>query len=48
MLNMLFVSCIMPDDNDFTKWLSLKLIRLEYDVWCDVLLLDKAADILYI
>jgi hypothetical protein len=33
-----------PKDNDFTKWLALKLIGLGYDVWCDILFLDKGVD----
>lgn len=40
----LFISHATPDDNDFTKWLALKLIGLGYDVWCDILFLDKGAD----
>lgn len=31
-------------DNEFTKWLSLKLIALGYRVWCDLLFLDKGVD----
>jgi TIR domain len=31
-------------DNAFTKWLALKLIGLGYDVWCDILFLDKGVD----
>jgi len=37
----IFISHANPSDNDFTKWLSLKLISLGYDVWCDILSLDK-------
>lgn len=44
MRNKVFISHATPDDNDFTKWLSLKLIGLGYEVWCDVLFLDKGAD----
>lgn len=44
MKNKIFISHAAPDDNDFTKWLSLKLIGLGYEVWCDVLFLDKGAD----
>ncbi len=40
----LFISHANPDDNDFTKWLALKLIGLGYEVWCDILFLDKGAD----
>jgi hypothetical protein len=44
MRNKIFISHASPDDNDFTKWLALKLIALGYEVWCDVLFLDKGAD----
>ena len=41
MRNKIFISHATPDDNDFTKWLSLKLIGLGYEVWCDVLYLVR-------
>ena len=44
MRNKIFISHPAPNDNDFTKWLALKLIALGYEVWCDVLFLDKGAD----
>jgi hypothetical protein len=44
MRNSIFISHASPDDNDFTKWLALKLIGLGYEVWCDILFLDKGAD----
>lgn len=44
MRNKIFISHATPDDNDFTKWLALKLIGLGYEVWCDVLFLNKGAD----
>jgi len=44
MKSSLFISHATPDDNDFTKWLALKLIGLGYEVWCDILFLDKGAD----
>jgi len=44
MRNKIFISHAAPDDNDFTKWLALKLIGLGYEVWCDILFLDKGAD----
>jgi len=44
MKNRIFISHAAPDDNDFTKWLALKLIGLGYEIWCDVLFLDKGAD----
>ena len=40
----IFISHATPIDNDFTKWLSLKLIGLGYDVWCDILFLNKGVD----
>jgi len=40
----IFISHATPEDNDFTKWLSLKLISLGYIVWCDILFLDKGVD----
>jgi hypothetical protein len=42
--NKIFISHATPADNDFTKWLSLKLIALGYIVWCDILFLDKGVD----
>lgn len=44
MRNKLFISHATPDDNDFTKWLSLKLIALGYEVWCDLFYLEKGTD----
>lgn len=39
-----FISHATPDDNEFVHWLSLKLIALGYDVWCDIMYLDKGVD----
>lgn len=44
MRNKIFISHAAPEDNDFTKWLALKLIGLGYEVWCDVLFLEKGSD----
>lgn len=44
MRNKIFISHATPDDDDFTRWLSLKLIGLGYKVWCDILFLDKGVD----
>ena len=44
MRNKIFISHATPDDNDFTKWLALKLIGLGYEVWCDILFLEKGVD----
>jgi hypothetical protein len=40
----IFISHATPADNDFTKWLALKLIGLGSSVWCDILFLDKGVD----
>lgn len=40
----IFISHATPDDNNFTKWLSLKLIALGYEVWCDLFFLEKGTD----
>jgi hypothetical protein len=42
--NKIFISHATPSDNDFTKWLSFKLISLGYIVWCDILFLEKGVD----
>lgn len=34
--DVLFISHANPDDNEFTRWLSLKLASLGYHVWSDV------------
>jgi hypothetical protein len=44
MRSKIFISHATPDDNDFIKWLSLKLIALGYEVWCDLFYLDKGTD----
>ena len=44
MRNKIFISHATSDDNDFTQWLSLKLVALGYEVWCDILYLDKGTD----
>ena len=35
-LDMVFVSHANPEDNDFSRWLSLQLGKLGYPVWCDL------------
>ena len=42
--NIVFISHANPEDNDFTRWLSLKLIGLGFEVWCDVLKLKGGED----
>ncbi len=44
MRNRIFISHATLDDYDFTKWLSLKLVGMGYEVWCDILKLDKGVD----
>src|SRR5438093_9517354 len=34
--DMLFISHANPEDNDFTRWLSLQLAKDGYPVWCDL------------
>ena len=31
-----FISHANPEDNDFSRWLSLQLAKLGYPVWCDL------------
>ena len=33
---MSFVSHANPEDNEFSRWLSLQLAKLGYPVWCDL------------
>ncbi len=33
---MIFISHANPDDNVFTRWLALQLVRCGYPVWCDL------------
>ncbi|TAG08202.1 MAG: toll/interleukin-1 receptor domain-containing protein [Verrucomicrobia bacterium] len=33
---MLFLSHALPEDNEFTRWLALRLAREGYPVWCDL------------
>lgn len=40
----IFISHATPDDNEFARWLSLQLIGLGYEVWCDVLRLKGGED----
>lgn len=44
MRDIIFISHAAPEDNDFTRWLSLQLIGLGYKVWSDVLKLKGAED----
>jgi hypothetical protein len=36
MRDMLFVSHANPEDNEFTRWVTLQLAGLGYPVWCDL------------
>ncbi|MDQ2752623.1 MAG: toll/interleukin-1 receptor domain-containing protein, partial [Bacteroidota bacterium] len=40
----IFISHAAPEDNDFTRWLSLQLIGLGYTVWSDVINLKGGED----
>lgn len=40
----IFISHAAPADNDFTRWLSLQLIGMGYQVWSDVLKLKGGED----
>lgn len=44
MRDSIFISHAAPEDNDFTRWLSLQLIGLGYKVWSDVLKLKGGED----
>ncbi|MEW6488532.1 MAG: toll/interleukin-1 receptor domain-containing protein [Thermodesulfobacteriota bacterium] len=35
-MGMVFVSHANPEDNEFSRWLSLQLARAGYGVWCDL------------
>ena len=40
----IFISHASPEDNDFARWLSLQLVGLGYEVWCDVIKLRGGED----
>ncbi|MGN0854030.1 MAG: toll/interleukin-1 receptor domain-containing protein [Kiritimatiellia bacterium] len=40
----IFISHATPDDNHFVWWLSLRLMSMGYNVWCDLLNLSKGGD----
>ncbi len=44
MRNKLFISHATPADNEFAKWLYVKLTNLGYEVWCDTSTLPKGTD----
>src|SRR5262245_9244301 len=35
MRDTVFIAHANPEDNRFTKWLALRLVRAGYRVWCD-------------
>lgn len=37
MRNIVFISHANPEDNGFSLWLSMQLMRHGYDVWCDLI-----------
>ena len=45
MRSKIFISYADPGDNDLARWLSLQLIRLGYEVWCDIFNEKKSPDI---
>lgn len=42
--DVIFISHAAPEDNEFTRWLSLQLIGLGYNVWSDVIKLKGGED----
>lgn len=44
MVNTIFISHAAPEDDNFARWVSLKLIGLGYNVWCDVIKLKGGED----
>lgn len=44
MRDKIFISHASPEDNEFTRWLSLQLIREGYSVWCDLIKLKGGED----
>ena len=36
MRDMLFISHANPEDNEFTRWLALRLAGEGFPVWCDL------------
>jgi hypothetical protein len=44
MRDFVFVSHARPEDDEFTRWLALQLIREGYPVWCDLIQLKGGED----
>lgn len=44
MRDIVFISHARPEDDQFTRWLALKLIREGYPVWCDLIELKGGED----
>jgi hypothetical protein len=40
----IFVSHANPEDNEFSRWLALQLIKMGYPVWCDLIKLKGGED----
>lgn len=40
----IFISHANPEDNDFTRWLCLRLVSAGYPVWCDIVRLKGGED----
>ena len=34
--SMIFISHALPEDNEFTRWLALRLAKEGYPIWCDL------------
>lgn len=44
MRDKIFISHAAPEDNEFSRWLALQLIKLGYPVWCDLIKLKGGED----
>ncbi|HEX8502801.1 MAG TPA: toll/interleukin-1 receptor domain-containing protein [Pyrinomonadaceae bacterium] len=44
MRDIVFLSHARPEDDEFTRWLALQLIREGYPVWCDLIKLKGGED----
>jgi hypothetical protein len=40
----IFISHANPEDNEFSRWLALQLIKMGYPVWCDLIKLKGGED----
>ncbi|HEV7683065.1 MAG TPA: toll/interleukin-1 receptor domain-containing protein [Pyrinomonadaceae bacterium] len=44
MRDKIFISHANPEDNEFSRWLTLKLVTEGYPVWCDLVKLQGGED----